>query len=316
VLAGDAPPRPSAPHRRTASRSPAPSLPSRSIETGSPAAHEVADAPSDWSGTYTVSPRDSLYAIARRHGVKVAQLQAANGISDPRRLRPGSTLKVPGVGGGSPAAERPQPEHLPPERPQRAIASPAPVPPAVAREAQADLTPGISARPRIINAGPGPAQPPPERIAAAAPEPNVLSDASSVAEPADSKPAAFAGKFRWPARGRIVAGFGRRPDHTHNDGINILVPQGASVLAAEGGTVAYAGSELKGYGNLILIRHQDNWISAYAHNDSLLVRRGDSVARGQEIAKAGKTGAVDQPQLHFELRQGSKPVDPVPYLER
>lgn len=269
----------------------------------SPPIGEPAAAPSDWTGSYTVSPRDSLYAIARQHRVKVSELQSANGIIDPSRLRPGTVLKVPGAAASARAEVPPAP-------------SAAPVPPAVAQEAQAQLTPGVSARPRIINAEPEHAQEPPERVAAAAPRTPVLNDANPAAEPAAPKPASLVGSFRWPARGRIIAGFGRRPDHTHNDGINILVPQGSSVLAAESGTVAYAGSELKGYGNLVLIRHEGNWISAYAHNDSLLVRRGDQVQRGQEIAKAGKTGAVDQPQLHFELRQGSKPVDPIPHLER
>jgi murein DD-endopeptidase MepM/ murein hydrolase activator NlpD len=143
-----------------------------------------------------------------------------------------------------------------------------------------------------------------------------MNDASP--EPA-TKPkgqASAPGKFRWPAKGRVIASFGPRADRTQNDGINILVPQGTSVVAAEGGTVAYAGSELKGYGNLVLIRHEGNWVSAYAHNETLLVKRGDKVERGQAIAKAGKTGAVDQPQVHFELRQGSKPVDPMPHLEK
>ena len=112
----------------------------------------------------------------------------------------------------------------------------------------------------------------------------------------------------------MIAGFGPRADNTHNDGINISVPPGTDVLAAEGGTVAYAGSELKGYGNLILVRHDGNWVSAYAHNDQLLVKRGDKIKRGQIIAKAGKSGTVDQPQVHFELRQGSKPVDPTKHL--
>lgn len=265
---------------------------------------ETSVAFTDWHGTYTVEPRDSLYGIARRHKIKVSELQAANGITDPGRLRPGSVLKVPGSA-SSVRAEAP-------------VTSPAPVPPVVAREAQAQLAPppGASSRPRIINAVPEAPPPPPERVAIAAPKSPVINDASPSVAPETPKTAVLAGKFRWPTRGRIVAGFGRRPDHTHNDGINILVPQGSSVHAAEGGTVAYAGSELKGYGNLILIRHEGNWITAYAHNESLLVRRGDHVERGQEIAKAGKTGAVDQPQLHFELRQGSKPIDPVPYLER
>ena len=123
-------------------------------------------------------------------------------------------------------------------------------------------------------------------------------------------------KFRWPARGKVIAAFGKRTDGSHNDGINIAVPQGADVHAAEGGRVAYAGNELKGYGNLVLIRHDNGWVSAYAHADQILVKRDDVVRRGQVIAKAGKTGTVDQPQLHFELRHGAKPVDPLPHMER
>ena len=116
--------------------------------------------------------------------------------------------------------------------------------------------------------------------------------------------------------GKIVAGFGPRTDGTHNDGVNIAVPHGADVHAAEGGVVAYAGKELKAYGNLVLIRHDNGWVTAYAHNDQLLAKRGDRVKRGQVIAKAGKTGQVDQPQVHFEVRQGSSPVDPLPLLEK
>jgi murein DD-endopeptidase MepM/ murein hydrolase activator NlpD len=123
-------------------------------------------------------------------------------------------------------------------------------------------------------------------------------------------------KLRWPVKGRVIGEFGQRSDGTHNDGINLAVPLGSEVHAAEGGVVAYAGSELKGYGNLILIRHDNGWVTAYAHNDEMMVKRGDKVHRGQVIAKAGKTGTVDQPQLHFELRQGAKPVDPTPYMER
>ena len=115
---------------------------------------------------------------------------------------------------------------------------------------------------------------------------------------------------------RIIAPYGKRPDGTSNDGINLAVPMGAEVHAAEAGVVAYAGSEIKGLRNLLLIRHDNGWVSAYAHNDQLLVRRGDTVKRGQVIAKAGKSGSVEQPQVHFELRQGSKPVDPLPHLDK
>ncbi len=117
-------------------------------------------------------------------------------------------------------------------------------------------------------------------------------------------------EFRWPARGRVIQGFGSGG----NDGINISVPEGTQVKAAESGTVVYAGSELKGYGNLVLIRHPNGFVSAYANNGSLEVKRGQSVRRGQTIALSGQSGDVASPQLHFELRKGSKPVDPSKYL--
>jgi murein DD-endopeptidase MepM/ murein hydrolase activator NlpD len=120
--------------------------------------------------------------------------------------------------------------------------------------------------------------------------------------------------FRWPVQGRIISEFGSKADGGHNDGIDLAVPQGTSVKAAENGVVAYAGDELKPYGNLILIRHSNNWVSAYAHNEELLVKRGDKVRRGQVIAKAGKTGTVSQPLVHFELRKGSRPIDPTKYM--
>ena len=116
-------------------------------------------------------------------------------------------------------------------------------------------------------------------------------------------------EFRWPARGRIIQGF-----KGGNDGINIAVPEGTAVKAAETGTVAYAGSELKGYGNLVLIRHPNGFVTAYANNGELDVKRGDQVKRGQVIAKSGQSGNVASPQLHFELRKGSTPVDPTSYL--
>ncbi|MET0745621.1 MAG: peptidoglycan DD-metalloendopeptidase family protein [Microvirga sp.] len=118
-------------------------------------------------------------------------------------------------------------------------------------------------------------------------------------------------EFRWPARGRVIAGFGANGG---NEGINIAVPEGTPVKAAESGVVTYAGSEVKGYGNLVLIRHENGFVSAYAHNGSLNVKRGEPVKRGQVIAVSGQSGNVTSPQLHFELRKGATPVDPVPHL--
>ncbi len=117
-------------------------------------------------------------------------------------------------------------------------------------------------------------------------------------------------EFRWPARGRVIQGFASGG----NDGINIALPEGTQVKAAEAGVVAYAGSELKGYGNLVLIRHPNGFVTAYAHNGDISVKRGDQVTRGQTIARSGQSGNVGSPQLHFELRKGSQPVDPTSYL--
>ena len=122
--------------------------------------------------------------------------------------------------------------------------------------------------------------------------------------------------FRWPVRGRIISDFGTKPGGTRNDGVNLAVPEGTPVKAADGGTVIYSGNELKGYGNLILLRHEDGWVSAYAHNSKLNVKRGDEVSRGDVIANAGASGSVSQPQVHFELRKGNKPVDPRLYLPK
>ncbi len=233
-------------------------------------------APAGWEGQHTLRPGESLYAVARRHGVTLAELQRVNRITDPTRVRAGTVLSVPGR--SEPAAE------------------PAPV-------ASAPRSQVPPLQPKVLNAPDG------QRTAA-------LNDRSTDAAPAPPASPPQSSRFRWPARGRIIASFGQRPDGTHNDGINIALPQGTDIHAAEVGRVAYAGNELKGYGNLVLIRHDNGWVSAYAHADQILVKRDDVVKRGQVIAKAGNTGTVDQPQLHFELRQGAKPVDPLPHLER
>ncbi|WP_230531994.1 M23 family metallopeptidase [Microvirga roseola] len=143
---------------------------------------------------------------------------------------------------------------------------------------------------------------------APAPQPAVAKQPVQEPEQTASVPA---GDFRWPARGRVIAGFGANGG---NEGINIAVPEGTPVKAAEAGTVTYAGSEVKGYGNLILIRHENGYVSAYAHNASLNVKRGDQVKRGQVIATSGQTGNVTSPQLHFEIRKGATPVDPLRHL--
>ena len=270
--AGAMPPSAAPPANRTpvvAAKAPAPAAPAPMTKKG-------------WEGQHTMKAGESLYGIARQHGVTLAELQRVNGITEPTRVRMGTVLSVPA---------RAEPERPPP--------------PAAPRITQG--TPAPPSQARIINA---PAE---QRTAALGDRRNDATEPA--AEPAPAREAA-ATKFRWPARGKVIAAFGKRTDGSHNDGINIAIPQGADVHAAESGRVAYAGNELKGYGNLVLIRHDNGWVSAYAHADQILVKRDDVVRRGQVIAKAGRTGTVDQPQLHFELRHGAKPVDPMPHMEK
>ncbi len=132
---------------------------------------------------------------------------------------------------------------------------------------------------------------------------------------ADDEPPPRAGRtFAWPVRGRILSTFGQKPDGMHNDGINIAARAGSAVISAENGVVVYSGSEVRGFGNLVLVRHADGWITAYAHLDRILVQKGQKVTRGQAIATVGSSGGVDQPQLHFEIRRGTQAVDPAKFL--
>jgi murein DD-endopeptidase MepM/ murein hydrolase activator NlpD len=137
---------------------------------------------------------------------------------------------------------------------------------------------------------------------------------SSKDSPKSAEAAGALPKFRWPANGRIIAGFGPKTNGQQNDGINIAVPENTPVKAAEEGVVAYAGNELKGFGNLVLVRHSNGYVTAYAHAKELLVKRGDQVKRGQVIARSGQTGNVNAPQLHFEVRKGASPLDPTKFL--
>ncbi len=156
------------------------------------------------------------------------------------------------------------------------------------------------------------------------PKPPELSKPVETPEPAAKEPPIatasapkLKGKFVWPIQsGEVISRFGPKPGGLYNDGVNIAAREGTPVLAAADGTVAYAGKELKGFGNLILIRHANGWISAYAHNESLLVTKGDVVRHGQPIARVGKSGDVERPQLHFELREETDAVDPLIYLPR
>ena len=235
----------------------------------------VAVAPGE--NTYKVEPGDTLNSISQKLGVSQKALVDRNNVR-PHQLQIGQMLVIP-IADGAVAQDSGSAES-PSVRTVKTTTIPAPG--ASAPEASAEVTGEQSQLARVDQL----------------PSPDPMSGNS----------------FRWPVKGRIISGFGTRPDGSHNDGINVSVPQGTSVMAAENGVVAYSGNELKGYGNLVLVRHANNWVSAYAHNDELLVKRGDKVRRGQVIAKAGASGSVSQPQVHFELRKGSRPVDPTKYM--
>jgi murein DD-endopeptidase MepM/ murein hydrolase activator NlpD len=271
---------------------------------------------------HVVEGGQTLYSIARQYGARVNDIIALNGLPPGQGIRVGQKLRIPA--GGSPAAEvhavayapeKPQALGAPPKPlgklivkggkpvgavPPDAVAGAAPAAPALP---PAPVKPVVADVPKVAPATP--AAPP-----VAAP----VQTASLAADAAVDPPSANGTSFRWPVRGRIISAFGSKPNGEKNDGINLAVPEGTSVKAAEAGTVIYAGNELAGYGNLILVRHTDGWVTAYAHNSDLLVKRGDQVKRGQAIAHAGMTGSVTAPQVHFELRRGAKPVNPLDYL--
>ena len=243
--------------------------------------------------TYKVQAGDTPNSIAQKTGVSAKALIARNELKPPR-LKVGQVLYLPK------GAKAPPPTTVA-AAPKKSVA------PAVQVVKTTPIAP--PAEKLQASAKPQTAPAPSEEEVTGGQNPQVASKQELPApEPMSGN------SFRWPVQGRIISEFGTKADGGHNDGINVAVPAGTSVKAAENGVVAYAGDELKGYGNLVLVRHSNNWVSAYAHNEEILVKRGDQVRRGQVIAKAGRTGQVSQPQLHFELRKGSRPVDPVKYM--
>ena len=240
--------------------------------------------------TYKVQAGDTPSSIAAKTGVNVKALIARNDLKPPR-LKVGEVLYLPK--GSKPAAA------------------------AVAAAPRKSVAPAVQVVKTTPIAPPDKPQSQAKPQAAPAADEDVVGGQNPQVASNQQLPAPepmSGNSFRWPVQGRIISEFGTKPDGGHNDGINVAVPAGTSVKAAENGVVAYAGDELKGYGNLVLIRHSNNWVSAYAHNEEILVKRGDQVRRGQVIAKAGRTGQVNQPQLHFELRKGSRPVDPTKFM--
>jgi murein DD-endopeptidase MepM/ murein hydrolase activator NlpD len=228
------------------------------------------------AGVHVVAAGDTLSKISHRYHKSVNEIAKANNIQPTATLNVGDRITIPGTQ-------------------------------ASALKASA---PAAAAQPKPVAASAPPKEPEPVQSASVvAPTDPLDKEAAKLAEGNGAVP-----KFRWPANGRVIAGYGPTTNGQQNDGINIAVPENTPVKAAEDGTVAYAGNELKGYGNLVLVRHPNGYVTAYAHAKELLVKRGDQVKRGQVIARSGQTGNVNTPQLHFEIRKGSSPLDPTRFL--
>jgi murein DD-endopeptidase MepM/ murein hydrolase activator NlpD len=247
-----------------------------------PASKPVLASPA--SSVHVVNHGDTMMGIARRNHISVGELARANALPPTAQLKIGMKLNVP----------------------VKASAAAAPV-----------------AQPVVAQAAPISALPV-TRLAAVTPDPQQKARLAQTTN-VDETPAAEAPvkateatgalpTFRWPVRGKVITSYGAKTNGKSNDGINLAVPEGTPVKAAEDGVVAYSGNELKGYGNLVLVRHSNGYVTAYAHASELLVKRGDSIKRGQVIAKSGQSGEVSSPQLHFEIRKGSNPVDPLQFL--
>ena len=292
-------------------------------------------------GDYVVQKGDTVSGIAARQGVSISALIQLNNLRAPYTLQVGQTLVLPS------GADAPQPvaQAAAPAQPKPFVPSP-PTPSTQQPQPQASGQPAVigaqpsapatNSAPQDLGGGVTASSLPPLQPApSAAPQPTPApapqtapQTASIEPAPVPPTPAPAAPKgdplpevkpdsaFIWPVDGKVIGKFGPTKDNQRNDGINIAAPAGAPVLASAAGTVAYAGNELRGFGNMVLLRHADGWVTAYAHNSALLVKKGDKVKQGQIIARVGSTGNVDTPQLHFELRQGTKAVDPLKNLTR
>jgi len=268
------------PHPTAAAAAPAAAAPAAVAPASRPAA--VA---SGATSVHVVNPGDTLMSIAHRNHVSVPELAKANNLDASAKLKLGTKLTVP-------AAK---------------TANAAPVAPAPVAAPQPAVAATPAAATRVAAAAPQQSV----RLAQAAPAANEAAVESPVkaAEATGALPT-----FRWPVRGKVITSYGAKTNGKSNDGINLAVPEGTPIKAAEDGVVAYSGNELKGYGNLVLVRHSNGYVTAYAHASELLVKRGDAIKRGQVIAKSGQSGEVGSPQLHFEIRKGSTPVDPLQFL--
>ena len=268
-------------------------VPATTTLASAPASNTLVSVPSD-AYVHVIESGESLYTVARRYNVTAQAIIQANGFSSPDKIYVGQKIVIPGKAStlmalGPKGGAKPETTlGAPPSN----LAAPKPV--AVASIEPETKIPAATVKPLApTNAAPA-----------------AVADAQPLQQPKTEPVLSGADKFRWPISGRVITDF----SNSKGTGINIEAPEGAAVRAAENGQVIYAGSGVEGYGNLILIRHPNGYVSAYAHLKDMNVAKGTVVNRGDNIGTAGKTGSVSKSQLHFELRKGATPVDPLPLL--
>lgn len=231
---------------------------------------------------HRVREGDNIYSIARLYETSINRLVELNDLQTPYTIRQGQVLRLP-----TPTTKA---------KAQTAVYNTEPLPRASVPSVHSEAITPQQQNNNVVT----PTQ-----------KPRVQQASVTRAKiPSQTPKMSGNGRFMQPVNGDIISSFGPKADGLHNDGINIRAVRGTAVRAAENGVVVYTGDDLESYGNLILVRHDGGMMSAYAHLDKTLVKRGATITRGQSIGTVGSTGQVDTPQLHFEIRKGSKPLDP------
>lgn len=245
----------------------------------------------------TVAPGDTLYSLSRKYSIPVNDLAVMNNLSVPFALYAGQKIRVPNLASAPVKTTAPVKTEAP-----KTTAKATPTKAATIKDA---------AKPKTVE--------PAKKTTDAKQQTQKEKQPQTSTNTVEKLPAISArssSKFSWPLRGKILSNYGAKNNGLFNDGINIAAARGAAVAAAENGVVAYSGNEVKGMGNLVIVQHSDGWMTVYAHMDSLGVRRGARVRVGQKIGTVGQTGKVNQPQLHFEIRRGTKAYNPIQYLKK
>ena len=239
-----------------------------------------------------VARGDTLYSLSRKYSVPVNDLAVINNLTAPFNLKVGQKIRVPNLA-RVPVEQVDVKTVKVAEKSQKSSVQ---TQPGAAKQS-------INQEQKLSN----------NTNVVAPPVKKISSDPTKKLPKINARSSS---KFSWPVRGKILSNYGAKSSGLFNDGINIGATRGSAVKAAENGVVAYAGNEVKGMGNLIIVQHEDGWMTVYAHMDSMNVRRGVRVSVGQQIGTVGKTGKVDSPQLHFEIRKGTKAYNPTTYLKK